>query len=214
MSTFAADPGTPADRALVVWCPDWLASAIRLIAATGREPAVVRWAPERWPGWTLGPLRARDGWHLVCRIGGATHRLWWPERELPTAGTPLGFSCDLDAYADASTAAALRFWRAMAGAGHARAPPRHLEKPAAPRIMRRIAILRALDGWLAGASYRALAEGLLGPKALPASAWKTSSRRGQVIRLVATGRRLMNGGYRDLLKPPRRRFARVPYPAG
>lgn len=98
----------------------------------------------------------------------------------------------------------------MAGAGHARAPPRHPKRLAASKIVRRIAILRALDGWLAGASYRTLAEGLLGTEALPASAWKTSSRRGQVIRLVATDRRLMNGGYRELLKPSRRRSARVP----
>lgn len=214
MSTFAADLDTPADRALVVWCPDWLTSAIRLTAATWREPAVVRWAPERWPGRTLGPLRAADGWHLVCRVGGATHRLWWPERELPIAGTPLGFACDLDAYADACTAAALRFWRAMAGAGHARAPPRHLEKPAAPKIVRRIAILRALDGWLADASYRAIADALLPAEALTPLAWKTSSLRGRAIRLVAAGRRLMNGGYRDLLKPPRRRFSGALDPAG
>ena len=80
--------------------------------------------------------------------------------------------------------------------------------------MRRIAVLRALDGWLAGASYRALAEGLLGPEALTPSAWKTSSVRGQVIRLIATGRRLMNGGYRDLLKPPRRRSSGALDPVG
>lgn len=214
MSTFAPDPDTPADRALVVWCPDWLASTIRLTAAVGREPAVVRWAPERWPGQVLGPLRALDGWHLVCRIGGSTHRLWWPAPELPAAGTALGFACDLDAYADACTAAALRFWRAMAGAGYARAPPRCPRKPAAPKIVRCIAVLRALDGWLAGASYRALAQGLLGPEAPTPSAWKTSSRRGQIIRLVATGRRLMSGGYRDLLKPPRRPSSRALHPPG
>jgi hypothetical protein len=147
-------------------------------------------------------MRALDGWHLVCRIGGSTHRLWWPAPELPAAGTALGFACDLDAYADARTAAARRFWRAMTGVRHTRAPPRQPKQAAAPKIVRRIAVLRAL------------AEGLLGAEALTALAWKTSSRRGQVIRLVAAGRRLMNGGYRDLLKPGRRRALRVLDPAG
>jgi hypothetical protein len=101
----------------------------------------------------------------------------------------------------------------MARAGHARAPPRR-PKPTARKIVRRIAVLRALDAWLAGASYRVLADELFGTDALPPSVWKTSSRRGQVIRLVATGRRLMIGGYRDLLKPPRRRSSWALHPPG
>jgi hypothetical protein len=37
-----------------------------------------------------------------------------------------------------------------------------------------------------------------------AEPWHTSSLRGRVIRLAAYGRRLMVGGYRDLLKPRKR----------
>lgn len=82
---------------------------------------------------------------------------------------------------------------------------------AEPRIIRRIAVLRALDGRLAGASYRTIADELLGPPSLVTpAAWKTSSLRGRAIRLVAAGRRLMEGGYRDLLKPPRRRSPVLP----
>lgn len=162
----------------------------------------------------LGPLRTPDGWHLLCRIEGTTHRLWWPGDELPAIGTPLGFACDLDLYIAERTAAALSFWRAIAGPGHAQGPPRRPTKPPASRILRRIAILRALDGRLAGASYRAVADMLLGAEALTPAAWKTGSVRGRAIRLVAAGRRLMDGGYRDLLKPPRRRPPPTSYQPG
>lgn len=142
------------------------------------------------------------------------HRLWWPEHELPAIGTRLGFACDLDRYADARAVAALRFWRAVTSAGHARAPPRRLERLPEPRLVRRVAVLRALDGRLAGASYRAVADVLLGSGALTPTAWKTGSLRGRAIRLVIAGRRLMDGGYRDLLKPPRRRSSRALHPPG
>jgi hypothetical protein len=58
---------------------------------------------------------------------------------------------------------------------------------------------------LAGASYRTIAEVLFGADRVAAEPWKTSSLRGQVLRLVAEGRRLMRGRYRQLLRPPKRR---------
>ena len=152
------------------------------------------------------PLRAADGWHLLCRIEGATHRLWWPGPELPAIGTPLGFACDLDPDLPERLAAALRFWRAVGGTRRTRAPPPG-PAPPAPRIRRRVTILRALDGWLAEAAYRTIAEVLLGPEAMPSRAWQTSPVRGRTIRLVAAGRRLTAGGYRDLLQPSRRGLA-------
>ncbi len=59
-------------------------------------------------------------------------------------------------------------------------------------------MVRALDGHLAGASYREIAEALYAPGAT-GHGWKTSSRRGQTIRLVKDGLATMEGDYRKLL---------------
>jgi hypothetical protein len=66
--------------------------------------------------------------------------------------------------------------------------------------------LRALDGHLAGATYREIAEVLFGTAHVPTgSSWKTHDLRGRTIRLVRTGLKLMRGGYLDLLRSTRRR---------
>ena len=70
-----------------------------------------------------------------------------------------------------------------------------------PRHLRRLALmLRALDGHLARASYREIANALFGSEAVARYAWKTSSIRGQTIRLVKDDVRTMKGGYRRLLR--------------
>lgn len=64
--------------------------------------------------------------------------------------------------------------------------------------------LRALDGALAGADYRAIAEALFGPRVPRGAAFRDDSLRAQAIRLVRYGLHLMRGGYLDLLRPDRR----------
>ncbi len=64
-------------------------------------------------------------------------------------------------------------------------------------------MIRALDGHLEGASYRELARALYGPEAVERFPWKTSSIRGQTIRLVADAVAMMDGGYRKLLRASR-----------
>ena len=64
-------------------------------------------------------------------------------------------------------------------------------------------MIRALDGHLEGASYRELARALYGPEAVERFPWKTSSVRGQTIRLVADAVAMMDGGYRKLLRASR-----------
>ncbi len=61
-------------------------------------------------------------------------------------------------------------------------------------------MIRALDGHLAGASYREIALALYGTQAVARFPWKTSSIRGQTIRLVTDAVAMMNGGYRKLLR--------------
>jgi hypothetical protein len=61
--------------------------------------------------------------------------------------------------------------------------------------------LRALDGRLAGASYRVIAAGLFGDARVPPGpGWRTHDLRDRTIRLVRAGMELMQGGYLDLLR--------------
>ena len=92
----------------------------------------------------------------------------------------------------------IRFQRRLVG--RASGPP-----PKAWLITRRhrrrlILMIRALDGHLAEASYREIAHALYGAEAVARYAWKTSSIRGQTIRLVQDAVRMMRGGYRRLLR--------------
>jgi hypothetical protein len=61
-------------------------------------------------------------------------------------------------------------------------------------------MIRALDAHLADASYREIADALYGAEAVTRYAWKTSSIRGQTIRLVKDAIGMMRGGYRKLLR--------------
>jgi hypothetical protein len=72
--------------------------------------------------------------------------------------------------------------------------------PAAVQERLRQALL-ALDGSLAGASYREIATTVFGEKRVREE-WSAVSRflKERVRRLVAKGHALMNGGYRDLLR--------------
>ena len=65
---------------------------------------------------------------------------------------------------------------------------------------RLILMVRALDGHQAQASYREIALALFGPDAVAKYPWKTSSIRGQTIRLVKDAVVTMEGGYRKLLR--------------
>ena len=64
--------------------------------------------------------------------------------------------------------------------------------------------LRALDGSIAGADYRAIAEALFGEHVPKGAGFRSDSLRAQAIRLVRYGLDLMRGGYLDLLRPGRR----------
>ncbi|WP_245322482.1 DUF2285 domain-containing protein [Mesorhizobium sp. WSM3882] len=61
-------------------------------------------------------------------------------------------------------------------------------------------VLRALDGSLAGASHRELAEALVGQRRVHAD-WRDPRNhlRDRIRRAVSRGRGLMKGGYRDFL---------------
>lgn len=72
--------------------------------------------------------------------------------------------------------------------------------PTEPRCSRLRRVLRALDGFLAGASHREIAFALFG-RARVEQDWADSGDhlRDSVRRAVGRGRSLMNGGYKRLL---------------
>lgn len=93
-------------------------------------------------------------------------------------------------------AAASRLWARMQGRAPGEAPC-SLSRQRRDRL---ILMLRALDGHLAAASYREIAEALFGAGRLEREPWKTSSLRDRTIRLVKGGLALMRDGYRKLLR--------------
>ncbi|MGA7806668.1 DUF2285 domain-containing protein [Bradyrhizobium sp.] len=126
------------------------------------------------------------------RLGGVTHRLWL--RELPAKGAPLVIELPLDA--DFDFLAAHRLWAALG-----RRSLQGLQQPLPFRQRQRLILaIRALDGHLEGNSYRAIAAGLFGESRIPEGGWKTHDLRSRTIRLVQTGKTLMRGGYRALLR--------------
>jgi hypothetical protein len=113
---------------------------------------------------------------------------------------PAAVVIPLDADFAVRAAAALRLWRLVMGRPYAR-PPERLTRQRRQRLR---LTLRALDGRLAGVSYRVIAQGLFGQARVPAGAgWKTHELRDRTMRLTRAGLKLMRGGYRDLLRSPR-----------
>jgi hypothetical protein len=141
---------------------------------------------------------ASDGAYFVVRH--ETGRITAVMVGSATAANPLAALIPLDSSFAARSAAALRLWR-MLSQGQLQRAPDPLTRQRRQRL--RLA-LRALDGRLAKATYRELAQVLFGGPQ-DSDHWKTHELRDRTIRLVRTGRELMRGGYRALLRIPTRR---------
>lgn len=96
-------------------------------------------------------------------------------------------------------AAAARFDRAIQGG---RLVPDRSSAPSAYRRARLVLLLGIHDGLDAGASSHDLAFGLVfrGHRPLVGAIWKGSGERRHVLRLIAEARRMVDGGYRKLLR--------------
>jgi len=138
-----------------------------------------------------GSYRLVDDGHgrlSVVLIGGAN------------AATPAAVVIPLDADFAARADAALRLWRVATGRPRGR-PPDRLTRQRRHRLG---LTLRALDGRLAGETYRVIAQTLFGRARVPAvPGWKTHELRDRTIRLARAGLELMQSGYLDLLRYPR-----------
>jgi hypothetical protein len=161
-------------------------------------------APDCYPkarelaGVDLGSTRAsaigNDGAHVVVEDAAGDHHLWLRGVR---ADQKLAALLALDDDFRVRVLSLIRFQRRLTGRSTG-------PLPKAWQITRRhrqrlTLMVRALDAHLAGASYREIAEALYGDEAVTRYAWKTSSVRGQTIRLVKDAIGMMRGGYRKLL---------------
>jgi Uncharacterized conserved protein (DUF2285) len=194
-SLFAADPEQAFDQQSILWAPEALSTVLSLRqfgAASDVGQYAIDWTRLAAGEFRLGP----DGWHGIVVLAGERHRLYLPA--MPAKGAPLSIELPLDANSDIRLQAAHRFWCAIDGRRLGASP-----LALSPQRRRRIVLMmRALDAWLAGHSYREIAEGLFGKERVRSRSWKDGDLRSQIIRLVKTGIALMRGGYRALLRPP------------
>ncbi|WP_312889842.1 DUF2285 domain-containing protein [Rhizobium laguerreae] len=92
-----------------------------------------------------------------------------------------------------------RIWQAMFGK---RVPPD--PRMTAQRRQRARQMLRAVDARESGAVYRVVAEHLFPQHKIDAASWVGDPIREITIRLARDGMKLVRGGYRTLLRRPRR----------
>lgn len=189
---FFADPDRSADEAPIFWRPEFDPATVILEKCLAEAPGTILFRASAWRGELISQSAA-DGLHLILVDGGSEHRLWMPER--PMENTPLATVIPLNVDAETRAAASIRFYRHIAGA-----KPSFRHWASRQRQERLALSLRALDGHLDGAAYRTIAEALFGSVRAGAEPWRTASLRDNTIRLVRTGKKLMAGGYRDLLR--------------
>lgn len=78
---------------------------------------------------------------------------------------------------------------------------RTADPPITPQRRERLKrALRCIDGRRDGATYRAIATAFFGARRVAEEPWKTSSLKAQIARLTAHGRRLIDQGYKNLLR--------------
>ncbi|NSY94321.1 DUF2285 domain-containing protein [Agrobacterium tumefaciens] len=92
-----------------------------------------------------------------------------------------------------------RFWSATTGRA-VQADPRITPQ----RLQRARQMLRAIDARETGATYRTIAQFLFPQHESDAASWVGSAIRETTIRLARDGMKLVRGGYRALLRRPRR----------
>lgn len=115
------------------------------------------------------------------------------------ADKPLAAVVPLDELTPDRLTALARLWAALNGR---RVPPDPRMTPQRRRRVRQM--LRAVDARQTGVTYRAIAEHLFPQHENDAATWVGTAIRETTIRLVRDGMKLVRGGYRALLRRPRR----------
>jgi hypothetical protein len=191
---FASDPKLASAAAPVVWRPELVPHSVILAAAPTSFEDAHRLVSSDLAGQLIA-YDGRDGRHVVLQDLQGAHRLWLRDVQ---AGAGMAAIIPLDESVLLRVAGLLRLQRRLAGKSPGPVP-RGWELTARLR-QRLIQMVRALDGHQAQASYREIALALYGPAAVARYPWKTSSIRGQTIRLVQDAVATMEGGYRKLLR--------------
>jgi hypothetical protein len=143
----------------------------------------------------VGPPEVR------CRrlnIGGERFSIIFPDKL--AVGTQLDAHIVLDDLARDRVEAVQLFWSALRR-HNATADPRLTRQ----RKRRLRDILRAVDARDQQASYRTIAEVLFPQHRIDAASWAGNALRETTIRLVRDGLKLVDGGYRALLRRSRKR---------
>ena len=202
------DPALDARDAHPAWFPDHDA-VVQLYPDADPPPDAVAFAFWRLPGQKH---LIHDGKRLVllARWPGCCLRL------VIAPGLEDGMAY---AYAIRACAASCGRYQALAtelnklaAAGDAASAGTARSRPA-PAALLELNTLQALDGTLAGASLRDVAEGLFGANAVADDWYADSALRARVRRLVRRGDALMRGGYRRLAQLPPLREGRSASPA-
>ncbi len=176
------------------------------------------WAPEADPGTVmltatptlsgivptspadLDPVTARlgdEGLHIVHGAGSAAIHVLVVGDARP--GQPLAALLPLDADAPDRLEALARLVHGLDR------PPALPDTRLTTQRRRRLKhMLQAVDGRTAGATYREIAEVMYGRGRVASDPWKSSALRDATIRLVRDGNRMIDGGYRQLLRHRRR----------
>lgn len=185
------DPAAPVHAAPALWRPECASQVVSLAPAPQTLPGA---APlgEVAPIADLASPTSRD---LVVAHDGVRHRLHvvggMCDAPLAILLAPLG---------DPLRVAACDAARRML-AGRRIAEPRSALRPSPVQRRRLVLLLAVLDAARAGAGNRAIGTRIVYPwiTDIGAAAWKASSERRRVQRLVAEARHLAASGYRALL---------------
>jgi hypothetical protein len=96
-------------------------------------------------------------------------------------------------------AALTRFWTSL------RRPPAAPDERVTPQRRRRLQqMLRVVDARQAGETYRSIAHALFPKHPIDRASWAGDALRETIIRLARDGFKLVEGGYRTILRRPRR----------
>ncbi len=189
---FAADPRITGLAQPIFWTPQTDPAAINLQSG----PAL----PEGFH-LTVDDLRA----HAVRDREAALLRLNLHGEQFDVSlsgskeGDALAAVIPLDEMTPDRLTALGRFWSAATGRA-VPADPRITPQ----RLQRARQMLRAVDARETGATYRAIAHFLFPQHENDAPSWVGSAIRETTIRLARDGMKLVRGGYRALLRRPRR----------
>ncbi len=192
---FPQDPDISSDKQLLFWSPRMLPQSVALVPVQvegGNGQTVFELAKLK----DVKMKQVGDTCHGIWQVTGAEHHFSVPCREASKARL-YAFYLPLDRYLEFRIHAARRFWRSL---NNRPSGPDYRLMPDQMRQWHTLS-LRSLDGRRKGASYRKLAELLLAFRGRKED-FEVDPRKNRARRLVAHGKRMMLGDYRQLLHYP------------